>query len=146
AEGAGALLGIGLYGMFGYRFSRRLVWCVGFLAFALMLWVLALMPPILVVVGAIFLSGIIGGPLTPLSVTIRQERIPPELRGRVFSTFSAIAMAASPFGIIAAGVLTEWHGLPVTLVVLASCYTLVCVGMCFLPVLRQMERPVIAEG
>ncbi|MCG8351450.1 MAG: MFS transporter, partial [Chloroflexales bacterium] len=47
AEGAGALLGIGLYGMFGYRFSRRLVWCVGFLAFALMLWVLALMPPIL---------------------------------------------------------------------------------------------------
>jgi MFS family permease len=123
-----------------------MLWCVGFLAFALMLWVLALLPPILAVVGAIFLSGVIGGPVNPLSVTIRQERIPPELRGRVFSTFSAIAMAASPFGIIAAGVLTEWHGLPMTLVVLASCYTLVCIGMCSLPVLHQMDRPVIDEA
>lgn len=140
AQGAGALIGIALYGAYGRQLSRRMLWIVGYLAFALLLWVIAAMPPMPVIIAALFVTGLIGGPLNPLSVTIRQERIPPDLRGRVFSTFSAIAMASSPFGIAIAGVLTDWRGLPTTLVLLASCYTLVSVGMIFVPVFHELDR------
>ncbi|MFL5801345.1 MAG: MFS transporter [Roseiflexaceae bacterium] len=139
AEGAGALIGIALYGAIGHRLQRRLVWIAGYLAFALMLWVITLTPPVPVVIAVLFVSGIVGGPLNPLSVTVRQERIPPELRGRVFSTFSAIAMVSSPFGIALAGLLTEQRGLPFTLLALASCYTIVSVGMLFVPALRELD-------
>ncbi len=147
AEGAGALIGIALYGAFGHRLPRRLVWIVGYLAFAVMLWVLTLTPPIPVVVAALLVSGIVSGPINPLSVTVRQERIPIELRGRVFSTFSAIAMVSAPFGIALAGLLTEQRGLPWTLLVWAGCYTIVCVGMWFVPALREMDaRPGVAPS
>jgi MFS family permease len=139
AEGGGALVGIALYGTVGHRLPRRMVWIAGYLVFAMMLWVITPTPPIPIVIAALFVSGIVSGPLNPLSVTIRQERIPVELRGRVFSTFSAIAMVSAPFGIALAGVLTEQRGLPFTLLALASCYTIVSVGMWFVPALREMD-------
>lgn len=141
AQGAGALIGIALYGAYGRQLSRRMLWIVGYLAFALLLWVIAAMPPMPVIIAALLITGLIGGPLNPLSVTIRHERIPPDLRGRVFSTFSAIAMASAPFGIALAGVLTDWRGLPTTLVLVACCYTLVSVGMIFVPVFHELDRP-----
>ncbi len=72
-------------------------------------------------------------------MTVRQERTPAELRGRVFSTFSAIAMVSAPFGIALAGLLTEQRGLPWMMLVWAGCYTVVCVGMWFVPALRGMD-------
>jgi MFS family permease len=147
AEGAGALIGIALYGAIGHRLPRRLVWVAGYLAFALMLWVLTLRPPVTVVVAALLASGIVGGPLNPLSVTVRQERIPAELRGRVFSTFSAIAMVSAPFGIALAGLLIEQRGLPWTLLIWAGCYTIVSVGMLFVPALRELDvQPGVAQS
>jgi len=43
-------------------------------------------------------------------VTIRHERSPAELRGRVFSSFSAIAMVAQPLGMVAVGAAIEQLG------------------------------------
>lgn len=140
ADGGGALLGIALYGLWGGGLPRRAVWLAGYAAFAAMLWVLTLRPPMVVMVAALGLAGVIGGPLNPLSVTVRQERIPPALRGRVFSAFSAIAMASSPLGIVGAGVLTEQYGLPTTLLVLAVGYTLICAAMWVAPVLHELNR------
>jgi MFS family permease len=122
-----------------YHLSRRMVWIAGYLAFAAMLWVITLTPPVPVLIAVLFVSGIVGGPLNPLSVTVRQERIPAELRGRIFSTFSAIAMVSAPFGTALAGLLTEQRGLPLTLLALAGSYTVVSLGMWFVPALHELD-------
>jgi MFS family permease len=140
AQGAGSLLGAMLYGTIGQRFSRRTTWIIGYSGFAVMLWVVVLMPPFAILLGAFLISGIAGGPLNPLSVTVRQERIPVALRGRVFSTFSAIAMVSSPFGIIAAGALIETTGLAITLIIIAGFYSCICLGMLLVPTLKDMDQ------
>ena len=59
---------------------------------------------------AFVVAGLVAGPLNPLMVTVRHERSPLELRGRVFSTYSAIAMAAQPVGVLVAGQLIDGIG------------------------------------
>lgn len=96
---------------------------------------------LLVTAAVLALVGVSGGPLNPLLVTIRHERIPAELRGRVFSTFSAISAVAIPLGMVLQGNLVEWIGLRGTILVLAAAYQLAGVGMVFVPVLREMDEP-----
>ena len=95
----------------------------------------------------LFLIALIGGPLNPLLVTIRHERIPLELRGRVFSTFSAISMAAAPLGIAIAGVLLDAIGFQATVLILAVAYQIVGLGMLAVPAFRELDakRPPVNE-
>jgi MFS family permease len=139
AQGGGSLIGSLLYGAFGDRLPRRPLWLTAYMAFATLLWVLVFMPPVGVLFAAFLLTGFLGGPVNPLSVTVRQERIPLALRGRVFSSFSAIAMMSSPFGIALAGGAIERSGLLPTVFALACCYTCASVGMFFVPALHQMD-------
>jgi MFS family permease len=139
AQGGGSLIGSLLYGAFGHRLPRRPLWLIAYMAFAALLWVLVFMPPVSVALTAFLLTGILGGPVNPLSVTVRQERIPLALRGRVFSSFSAIAMVSSPFGIALAGVAIERSGLLTTIFGLACCYSCASFAMLFVPALHQMD-------
>ena len=97
------------------------------------------MPSLPVTIGALFIGGIAGGPLSPLLVTVRHERIPVALRGRVFSTFSAISVAAAPFGLVLVGHAIGEIGLSVTLLVMAICYQAIGIGMLFVPAFHQMD-------
>ena len=141
AFGGGSLLGAGIYGAIGHRLPRRALWIGAYLVEALPLWTLALTTslPLILVVTA--LTAMLGGPLNPLGVTIRHERTPPELRGRVFGTFSALATAGGPFGILAGGVALGEFGLRPVLLALGAAYLAVGAGLLLVPALREMDRP-----
>lgn len=139
AMGAGSLAGALAYGAIGHRFSRRWLWLISFLLAPADLWLLALSPPLPVLLVGFLVGGVVSGSTNPLLVTIRHERIPPAMRGRVFGTFSSIAMAAQPFGVFLGGIMVDRVGFQPTLVALAVAAQLLGVALFFLPVLRTMD-------
>jgi hypothetical protein len=100
------------------------------------LWVLATPTEI---AGVLAQGGVIGGGLNPMLVTIRHQRIPAQLRGRVFSTFSAIASGAQPLGMALGGASVDTIGLVGTVLILAALSRLVGVGLIFVLVLRELD-------
>ena len=138
-QAAGALLGAFVFGAVGHHLPRRVVWIVGFLVGPLRLWMLTLSPELPLLLSILMLAGIVSGLFNPLLSTLRHERTPPYLHGRVFGTFAAIASVASPLGIIVAGYLIERFGLAPTLLVLAVGSSLVGLWMVTLPALADVE-------
>ncbi|HEX5503128.1 MAG TPA: MFS transporter [Thermomicrobiales bacterium] len=139
--GAGSLAGAILYGAIGHRLSRRALWIGSFLVVAVMYGVFALTPALPVIAVVLVVVGVLSGPTNPLLVTIRHERTPAELRGRVFATFSAIAQVASPLGIVLAGYAIQGFGLRPTLVALGVAAAIMSVGMLFVPAFRELRAP-----
>lgn len=139
--GAGAVTGAVLFGAIGHRLPRRLTFIMAFIVVGLRYWVMALLPPLAVTVGIMALAGLASGPLNPIIMTMAQERIPAELRGRVFGITTALAMIAIPLGTILSGLVIEGAGIVVTLLIMAACYLLVTVTMFFNPSFRVMEAP-----
>ena len=117
-----------------------------FLVVPLELWVLATTPSLPVLVGALALVGLVSGPINPLVATIRHERIPAELRGCVFGTFSAIALVAQPLGLLLAGFLVDGIGFRPTVLLLAGGAQPLGVVLLFVPTLREMDatKPALA--
>jgi MFS family permease len=146
ASGAGMLVGSMIFGAIGHRLPRRATWILGFIVVPIDFWILTLAPPLPVIMAVMAICGVISGPITPLLVTIRHERIPTQLRGRIFSTFSAITQVASPLGIVLAGVLVDGIGLPLTVLAIAACAQIVGIAMLFVPVFREMNSPVASTS
>jgi predicted MFS family arabinose efflux permease len=140
AAGIGALLGTLAFGWRMYRWSRRKVWLIAFLTAPLSYWVLLPKPALPIILAVIVACEFVGGPSNPLGVTVRHERIPPELRGRVFSTFSSIAMASTPLGIALAGFAIERAGFTPTVLAFALVYQAVAIGMLFVPAFAELDR------
>jgi MFS family permease len=141
ASGAGMLLGAMIFSAIGHRLPRRTTWLLAFMVVPLDFWILTLAPPLPVILAALAISGVVGGPINPLLVTIRHERIPTQLRGRIFGTFSAIAQVATPLGIVLAGFLTDGIGLGPTILAVALCAQIVGVAMLFVPAFHEMNVP-----
>ncbi len=139
AAGGGAFLGSTIYGMLADRVSRRTIWYVSFLIVPIEFWVYLLSPSVALLAGVSFVAGLVMGPINPIMVTLRHERSPLEIRGRVFSTYSAIAMAAQPMGILLAGNLVEGVGFNPTIVILAGASQLLGVSMFLIPGFRRMN-------
>lgn len=139
AFGIGALAGSAAYGAFGHRLSRRLIWIVGFMTTPLALWMLTATSWLPAIISVMVISAFFSGPINPMMVTIRHERIPEGLRGRVFSTYSAIALGISPFGMLLAGYAIEVVGLQVTVVIIATWLQLFAVVSFFVPAFREMD-------
>ena len=150
ATGAGGFLGSTLYGVWNSRLPRPAVWAAGFLLAPLEFWIFTVSPSVAVLVVAFFLVGIATGPTNPLMVTIRHERSPEALRGRVFSTYSAVSMAAQPLGILLAGSLIDRIGFLPTVILFGACAQAVGLMTLLVPAFRRMDalRPtpsVVAE-
>lgn len=148
AIGGGAFIGSMLFGIFARRVSRWAVWSVSYLLVPIEFWIFLISPSVAVLVGAFFVSGLLMGPINPLMVTLRHERSPSVIRGRVFSTYSAISMAVSPLGVLVAGNLVEGIGFNPTVLILGGVAQLAGVVSLFLPGLRQMNTspPVSVVG
>lgn len=144
--GLGALAGAALFGAFGHRVPRRLLWIAGYMLSTITTWVLLFSTSLPVIMAGAMLGAIASGPLNPLLVTVRHERIPGELRGRVFSTFSAISQVAAPMGMLAAGFAIEHFGLRGTIAGIAVASQLVAVGMVFVPALHRLDESRHAIG
>jgi MFS family permease len=139
ATGAGAFVGASIYGAVAGRVSRRLLWAGAYLLMPLEAWVFLVSPGVAVLVAAFVVVGLAAGPLNPLMVTVRHERSPVELRGRVFSTYSAIAMAAQPVGVLVAGQLVERIGLSPTVLAFAVLAQALGVVALVLPAFRRLD-------
>ena len=141
ASGLGQLLGAVAYGAFGPRVPRRVIWLVGFSLMPLGYWMLGVGVPLVVLVVTLAVTGFFTGPINPLMVTIRHEHIPPELRGRVFSTYSAVASGAQPLGLLLGGLAVQGTGVRATALIFALAAQAVGIGMFFVPALRAMRTP-----
>lgn len=139
-SGGAALLGTLAFGSISGRFSWRWMLVAGLLVQPLEYWVQAVRAPVGLVAAAIALSALAAGPINPLTVTVRHQRIPTELRGRVFAATSAIASMAAPIGVVIVGYLTERFGLRQTSLLLAIVAQIVGVVVATRPVLKGVDE------
>ncbi|MCO5175932.1 MAG: MFS transporter [Thermomicrobiales bacterium] len=146
ALGGGSIVGALIYAARGHRLPRRLVYVGGFTVRALTFWLLVLIPPLWIVAGAIVVNATALEPANPLSMTIMQERIPEQMRGRVFGLIGAVSMTTSPIGMLMYGLLLERMGLQTTLLFMAVSNCLVVSLFWFIPVFRQMQTPARMPG
>jgi MFS family permease len=140
--GGGTLAGTILFGAKGQNWPRRPLVILPVIGFGLPLWVLALMPPLVVTLVCMFIMGLVIGPVGPLILTLYQERVPPEMRGRVFGARAAVDTLSIPFAALFTGVIVEQVGLQVSLVGFAVIFLFIMAGALALPILCTMEaRP-----
>ena len=140
AIGAGQVIGAALYGAIGHRLPRRALWIASFIVIPLPWIMLVFTTSLPLIIGALALGSVLAGPTNPLMVTIRHERIPQAYRGRVFSTFSAIASVAQPVGLSLCGFAVEAFGLHGTVMILILAELALGVAMFFIPALHDMNR------
>lgn len=140
ATGAGQVIGATLYGAIGHRLPRRALWITAAIVAPLPWITLVFTTSLPLIVGALALGSVFGGPINPLMVTIRHERIPQALRGRVFSTFSAIASVAQPLGMALGGFAVEAFGLQGTITTLILAELALGIATFFIPALHDMNR------
>jgi MFS family permease len=139
--GGGSLLGAILYGVAGHRLPRRPIYIALFIFVGIRFWVLALLPPLPIVLGTLALDGLASGPINPIIGTVLQERVPASMRGRVFGAVTASAWAAMPIGVLGAGYLLVAIGLRAVLLTCAALYLVTTVSLLFSRGLRQMDAP-----
>jgi MFS family permease len=142
AFGGGALLGTLAFGAVGRRWPRRPTFLACFVAAPLVgFGTLALTPSLGVVVAAVFLAGLLAGPINPIYETVIQEHTPPAMLGRVFGTVTALAFALIPVGSVLAGVSIQRFGTVPTILGMGAVYLLVTLAAVLNPRLRAMDAP-----
>jgi MFS family permease len=147
--GAFALMGALFFGAVGHRLPRRATFATAFLVLggAWVTW--AFLPPLWVVVPVMAVAGFAAGPINPLLMTLSYERVPEEIRGRVFGAATAGSFVAIPAGMLLAGYAIEWFGLGPTLAGFATAYVGVGIAMGINRELRSMDpatEPAVAEA
>jgi MFS family permease len=108
--GLGMLIGINGLNTFGKKLSNSVLVYSGLCGIAIGLVILTLLPHIWsTVLGNLIVGFSVAGIIVP-SQTLFQQATPPELMGRVGSTFMSIIFAAQISGLILSGILTQHIG------------------------------------
>lgn len=141
AFGGGAVLGALLYGAIGHRWPRRHTFLIGVFAIWGAFAVVAVLPPVPIMIAALFLGGLISGPNGPLITTILQERTPTALRGRVFGATTALSFAGGPLGVLVAGGLLQTIGTQPTLLGGTAIFLAVAVVLALDRGLHELDQP-----
>jgi MFS family permease len=143
ANGGGAVIGGLIFAAVGHRLKRHAVFVLAFVLSGMQLWVYLFYPPlaVLVTTGLIFSLG--AGPLNPIIGAVEFERIPENMRGRVFGAITAGAWIAMPLGMLIGGVFTENLGVFPMLVFLGTTYLIVTLSMAFIPAMKEMNKKAI---
>jgi len=84
--------------------------------------------------------------INPIIGAVEFERIPENMRGRVFGAITAGAWIAMPLGMLLGGVFTEKLGVNTMLVFLGAAYLIFTLSMAFIPAMKEMNRGVKSEG
>lgn len=140
ASGAGSVVGALIFGAIGHRLSRRITFTVGFTLTAFRFFMFALFPPLWVLIVGQFLFSIGSGPLNPIIDSVSYERIPVNMRGRIFGAIQAGAWIAMPLGVLLGGVLTEALGLIPLLIAMGVIYVATTLSIALIPAMRGMEK------
>src|SRR5918995_1111290 len=136
---AGALLGSLFFGAVGPRLPRRATYLSVYATTCLLWLVLSFVPPFAIVAPSFGVFSFLVATVNPLLQTIRQERVPAELRGRVFGTSLAVVLLASPIGLLLGSVLAELGGLRAGFLFGLAGYTAITIGAILNPALREMD-------
>jgi MFS family permease len=108
--GLGMLLGINGLNTFGKKLSNTLLVYSGLCGIAIGLVILTLLPHVWSTLVGNFIIGIAVAAIIVPAQTLFQQATPPELMGRVGSTFMSIVFAAQIAGLVLSGVLTQHMG------------------------------------
>jgi MFS family permease len=135
----GGLLGALAFGAVGPRLPRRATYFAVYSTMSGSLLVLAAVPPFAVVAATMALFSFSIGLVNPLLQTLRQERTPPELRGRVFGTVLSGVLLASPIGLVVGSLIAELAGLGTAFFFAFVAYATITVGAALNPALREMD-------
>jgi MFS family permease len=139
--GGFALAGSLVFSAVGHRLPRRLTFLVCFVTWASVYLVLATLPPFELTLAALAVGGLAVGPINPVLGTVQFQRVPAELRGRVFGAVTAGAWAAIPAGVLLGGAVVAAVGVGTTFLVIGVCYVAVTAFGFVNPAFREMDRP-----
>lgn len=146
-HGGGAVISTIIFSAIAPRLSRRKTFIACFFMTAPAGLVLATAPPYPVAVATVLIMGLVAGPINPILMSIRQERVPAQYRARVFGSLTAIAFVAMPLGQLVGGYLIEWIGVRPFFAMVSIIYLAVVVSFLFNPVLHEMDqRPAIGSS
>lgn len=140
-NGLGAVIGAIVFSVVSARLSRRKIFIAGFFVVGLVFLSLAMAPPYPVAIAAMLVMGIAGGPINPILMSIRQERVPAQYRARVFGTTTAIAFIAMPLGQLMGGYLIAWMGVQPFTAMVTIIYLAAVTSFIFTPALHEMDDP-----
>lgn len=135
----------GLVGAVGYAVlaaygRKRTIMLVAVLTFGVATTIIALLPPLPVILVLCALIGLVYGPIQPIYAYVVQTRAPQYLRGRATGVMASLAFAAGPLGLVLAGPLTDAAGLRAAFLALAL-PIVVCGLVCLpLPSLHELDR------
>ncbi|MBX7550185.1 MFS transporter [Streptomyces sp. tea 10] len=149
AVGVGSIVGTLLYGPLSRTVlsHRRLTLFGCFAVVAVLRATLSFEPGALGVTVICFLTGVAGGPLNPMLSTVMLERVPEELRGRVFGLTGAMALTSAPLGVLTAGWLVDVAGLHGPMLGFSLVYLVLIAVSWRRPALHAMdERPADPSG
>ncbi len=139
ADGGGAVIGTIVFSVVSVRLSRRKTFIACFLTVGLTIFIMSTAPPYPIAIATMLVMGLAAGPLNPILMSIRQERVTLPYRARVFGTLTAISFVAIPLGQLTGGFLIEWLGVQTILAAVAAIYITVALSFFFNPVLREMD-------
>lgn len=140
ANGGGAVIGALIFSAIGPRLPRHTVFVFGFVLTSLKFFLYAMYPPLWVALVFVVISSMGAGPLNPIIGAVKYERIPTNMRGRVFGAIGAGAWSAMPLGMLVGGVLTEQFGVHPMLLGLGVVYFVTTLSMAFIPAMKEMNR------
>jgi MFS family permease len=140
ANGGGAVIGGLIFAAIGQRLPRHATFVGAFMFTGLRFWVYAIYPPLPVLLLTTLITSIGAGPLNPIIGAVEFERIPQNMRGRVFGAITASAWIAMPLGMLLGGILTDQLGTFPMLISLAITFFLCTFSMAFIPAMREMNR------
>jgi MFS family permease len=110
AFAVGGLLGALGYGMVAHRMSEGVALVGSIAAAGVGLAAFALLPPVPVLVVLGFAVGVVAGPVNPVAALVIQHRTPEHMRGRVIGSYTSLAVAAGPLGLLALGPVVDAGG------------------------------------
>jgi MFS family permease len=140
ANGGGAVIGGLIFAAIGHRLPRHTTFVGAFVLTGFRFWVYALYPPVWVLIVVTLITSIGAGPLNPIIGAIEFERIPANMRGRVFGAITAGAWIAMPLGMLLGGVLTDRLGTFIMTIGLAITFLITTLSMAFIPAMKEMNR------
>ena len=144
--GAGAFISALVFAVIGHRLPRRRTYLLAFLVVSLPYSVLTTAPPFPLAAAAMFTMGLASGPINPILMTVRQDRVPAAIRARIFGAFTSAAWVAIPLGQLVGGFAVDRVGTQVVFGAIAGCYLTVTVAMLFNPAFRAMDQAVPGDG
>lgn len=140
ASGAGSVIGALIFGAIGHRLPRRATFVVGFTLTAMRFFLFAFYLPLPVLVVGFLITSIGSGPLNPIIDSVGYERIPADMRGRIFGAVQAGAWIAMPLGVLLGGVLVEAVGLTPLLIAMGIIYVITTLSIAAIPAMKGMEK------